>query len=507
MYTKEGLNDLKTVSQDELARCFRLAYDALWAEGKFNSFTLLTELNKLLFCKIWDERKPRAKGEWYDFQTRSVPVPKNASIEQGLFVRIQQLYAQGKRQYPGVFDSNIQLSPASIRVVVGCLESVSLTNTHPDSTGKAYETLISKSFRGNFGQYFTPNPIVKFIISALPVGKHSRVLDVACGSGGFLLGALQKTNHLYGIELHKQVAHLAKVNMVLHSGNLANIIMADGLLSEEALRQKSGNEQFQFGSFDFVVTNPPFGNKVKHPASSYPHLTGLSHQAGKPRASQRTEVLFIEQCARFLKTGGILAIVVPDSILTNTSLQYVRDYIEEYYRIVAVVSLPFTAFKHTGAGVKSSVMVLQKRDKETVKEYQNLKTRLQRKIKDSHKYDTLVKNLEQEKKEIIKAYQGFKLPDKITDKKLIEKTSAFKEWRKTINARYNQELDKLKETINDEYQQQKKLVLSDYSIFMAIAEQIGYDAQGKPTGTNELDLIGSELHRFISEENLINEEI
>jgi len=83
----------------------------------------------------------------------------------------------------------------------------------------------------------------------------------------------------------------------------------------------------------------------------------------KVRDSQSTEVLFIEQCHRFLNENGYLAIVIPDGVLTNSSLQYVRDSIEEMYRIVAVVSMPQTAFSATGAGVKSSVLFLRKHKK------------------------------------------------------------------------------------------------------------------------------------------------
>jgi type I restriction enzyme M protein len=77
------------------------------------------------------------------------------------------------------------------------------------------------------------------------------------------------------------------------------------------------------------------------------------------RDSQSTEVLFLEQCHKFLTEHGYLAVVIPDGILTNSSLQYVRDNIEEMYRIVAVVSMPQTAFSATGAGVKSSVLFVR----------------------------------------------------------------------------------------------------------------------------------------------------
>ena len=136
------------------------------------------------------------------------------------------------------------------------------------------------------------------------------------------------------------------------------------------MQKRTGNTGFKNNSFDYIITNPPFGSSVKQVEKAYLHQYSLGNKdvswldvknsAVKGRENQSTEVLFIEQCWNFLKEGGFLAIVVPDGVLTNSSLQYVRDNIEEWYRIVAVVSMPQTAFAHTGAGVKSSVLFLRK---------------------------------------------------------------------------------------------------------------------------------------------------
>ena len=82
----------------------------------------------------------------------------------------------------------------------------------------------------------------------------------------------------------------------------------------------------------------------------------------------------------FLNEGGYLAIVMPDGILTNSSLQYVRDSIEEMYRIVAVVSMPQTAFSATGTGVKSSVLFLPKHKKTQSEKIINQKDNLKEKV-------------------------------------------------------------------------------------------------------------------------------
>ncbi|MBF0233935.1 MAG: hypothetical protein HQK65_12980 [Desulfamplus sp.] len=79
----------------------------------------------------------------------------------------------------------------------------------------------------------------------------------------------------------------------------------------------------------------------------------------------------------------------------------------------------------------------------------------------------------------------------------LTQSEAYKEWIKEVNAEYRERVDTLKETLNEQYLERKQPMLDDYPIFMAIAEDIGYDATGKPTGNNELEMIGKELARFI----------
>jgi len=85
-----------------------------------------------------------------------------------------------------VFKDDIRLNPAKARTVVSYLEGVNLSDTDLDSKGRAFETFMGSFFRGDFGQYFTPRPIVKFIVDVLPITHESRVLDTSCGSGHIL---------------------------------------------------------------------------------------------------------------------------------------------------------------------------------------------------------------------------------------------------------------------------------------------------------------------------------
>lgn len=404
---KQRFFDLSIIEQSDLTRRFKQAHEALWAGGQLNPSEAFDELDKLIFCKIWDERKPRRMGEPYDFQIITVSKEEEKSetkrrlIENdNLYKRVLALYEEGRQKDKEVFRDNIRLTPEKIRTVVGYLESVNLGETDLDSKGRAFETFMGSFFRGNFGQYFTPREIVKFIVDVLPIEHDSKVLDTSCGSGGFLLYALNRVRNkatelypqyktdtrqykfwfsywhdfaeknLYGIEISEQISRAAKMNMIIHDDGHTNVITSDGLISDESIIAKTNNHGFKYGTFDFIITNPPFGSTIRQSEQAYLKTYQLGKKeedwlavAARPqetRDGQSTEVLFIEQDYKFLKEGGYLAIVLPDGILTNSTMQYVRTQIEDWFRIVAVVSMPQTAFMANGAGVKSSVLFLKK---------------------------------------------------------------------------------------------------------------------------------------------------
>jgi len=537
--------DLSVIEQSELTRRFKQAHEALWAGGQLNPSEAFDELDKLIFCKIWDERKPRKIGEPYDFQIITVskqeekdPDSRRAKENENLLNRIKALYEEGRKKDKEVFRDDIRLTPEKVRTVVGYLESVNLGETDLDSKGRAFETFMGSFFRGNFGQYFTPREIVKFIVDVLPITQDSKVLDTSCGSGGFLLYALNKVreqateyypNHnndvrqhdrwfkhwhdfaeknLFGIEINEQISRAAKMNMIIHDDGHTNVITSDGLVSDEDIFAKTSNQGFTYGTFDFIITNPPFGSTIRQSEQAYLKTYQLGKkeedwlavkaQPENTRDGQSTEVLFIEQDYKFLKEGGYLAIVLPDGILTNSSMQYVRTQIEDWFRIVAVVSMPQTAFAANGAGVKSSVLFLRKWKKEETDKLVQTKKNIEDTLLNDSNYLALRTQWDKE----IKQKQKLKA-EEIKGKRRISATAAkqteeYKSWNATMLEEYAAKIDELKTNLTEQYQQAKQNKLPDYPIFMAIAEEIGYDATGKKTATNELVVIGEELKKFIA---------
>lgn len=542
---KQRFFDLSVIDQSELTRRFKQAHEALWAGGQLNPSEAFDELDKLIFCKIWDERKPRKMGAPYDFQIITVSKDiekddrKRRLLENdSLYERIRALYEEGRQKDKEVFRDNIRLTPEKVRTVVGYLESVNLGDTDLDSKGRAFETFMGSFFRGTYGQYFTPREIVQFVVDVLPIRYDSKVLDTSCGSGGFLLYALNKVrnqatelypgyktdtkqyarwlpywhdfaaNNLYGIEISEQISRAAKMNMIIHDDGHTNVITSDGLVTAQEMFSKTDNKGFEYGTFDFIITNPPFGSTVRQSEQAYLKVYQLGKkeedwlavntQPENIRDGQSTEVLFIEQDYKFLKEGGFLAIVIPDGILTNSSMQYVRTQIEDWFRIVAVVSLPQIAFMANGAGVKSSVLFLKKWTKKETDSLVRKKKDIESELLQNSNYielrktwDREIKQKQKEKATEIKLRQAITLSE-------AKQSSEYKSWNSDMLAEYAGKIDELKSRLSDEYQHAKQKILPDYPIFMAIAEDIGYDATGKKTSVNELEIIGAELKKFIN---------
>src|SRR3989344_4885754 len=419
--------DIKVVDQDELKRAFQKCHDTLWAGGKRAPTTAFDEFAKIIFVKIRDEKKGRRAGDPYDFQI------KTHESATSVYKRIDNLYQEAKQKDPEVFKESLKIEPEELYTVVEHLQGISLDKTDLDTKGVAFEHFMEDFFKGKSGQFFTPRNIVSFAVKMMNIKNDDLVLDPACGSGGFLLHALDEVrrqadeyypqekeqpetgehrrywhdfaqNNLFGIEINDSIARVAKMNMIIHDDGHTNVIGHDALNDIEKMTAK--NPGFARNRFDFIVTNPPFGAVVKRSEHPYLEKFVLAQNGKKIRGNQKTEVLFIERCVDFLKPEtGQMAIVLPDGILTNSGMQYVRDFLMERCQILAVVSLPVFTFVHFGATVKPSIIfVRRKGTKEKLGRYKIFMS-----IADHIGYDaTNRKDPENNLDEILKKYLDFK---------------------------------------------------------------------------------------------------
>ena len=375
--------DLTIILKEELIRALEKSHDTVWQGGKLAPTAAFDEVSKLLFCKLRDEKTTK-RGESYKFQIGT------HEIADEVYERINSIYLKARKEDSEVFKDDIKLEPKVIYAVVEHLQSINFNKTELDTKGVAFERFMEDFFKGKMGQYFTPREIIKFCVKMLNPDRSDLILDPACGSGGFLLNTMDKIkkeaeknydereawehwhkfamNNLYGIEINDQIARVCKMNMIIHDDGHTNIISTDSLRDIDEISEI--HRSFKKNYFDIILTNPPFGASVKSTEKDYLDKYELGAK-NKKRNSQKTEILFIERCINFIKPKtGKIGIVLPDGILTNSSLQPVREFIMEKCQILAVVSLPQFAFSHFGAGVKSSLVFLRRKgENETLESY------------------------------------------------------------------------------------------------------------------------------------------
>lgn len=389
-YRKGRDPDIQPVSKETLMQAIQKSQQTLWAGGRLSPPQAFGELCKLIFVKIADEQAKRRAGEPYQFQIKTHETSK--SLER----RIRDLYSQYRKKDPDVFTDTIRIGETTLRAIVSHLESINLSATELDVKGVAFERFMDGFFKGDFGQYFTPRQIIEFAVDLVEPTSDDLVLDPACGSGGFLLYALDAVRdeaaeyhdnpesadfyrhwhdfaekQLFGIEINDELCRVAKMNMIVHDDGHSNVVGEDALKPIKALGRK--NAGLTPEAFDVILTNPPFGARVK--AEDHRYLAeyefgvkrgGAKGKKGDLLKSQKTEILFVERVWEFLKPDGRMAIVLPDGILSNQGTAPVRRFMLDRFQVLAVVSLPVTAFAHYGAGVKASLVVARKRRPEEI---------------------------------------------------------------------------------------------------------------------------------------------
>ncbi|MEX0618557.1 MAG: N-6 DNA methylase [Pseudohongiellaceae bacterium] len=370
-------------------------YLAANAVGITRDEVFAQQLINLIFCKIYDERFTR-KAKIVTFRAGVGEKPKEVKK------RIVGLFDSVKSQYDDVIDKAdaIVLDDKSLAYVVGELQLYSLQESSRDAVGDAFEVFIGPSLKGAQGQFFTPRNVVKMIVDMVDPSPDQRVIDPACGSGGFLIEGLryvwmkiqQRGDELgwpeHEIESEKQKAAIRNFRGIDKDNFLSKVakaymaILGDGrggVFCENSLEMPANwnnksRSEVQLGAFDLVVTNPPFGKKLAIDSAELLKNYDLGHKwiynestdefsKASLLDKQPPQILFIERCLDLLKEGGTLGIVLLESIFGMPKYKYVVDYIEKNTDILAIVSLPEDLFQpHTHA--KCCVLICKKNGKD-----------------------------------------------------------------------------------------------------------------------------------------------
>ena len=371
------------------------------------------EMTKILFCKIFDEKDPDPKCKFRATIEEIVSKTGKAAIS----TRIKDTFANVKQEYSDVFetDERIRLDDDSVSLVVSKLQHMAFMKTDSDIVGKSFEVFVPEELKGEKGEFFTPRPIVRMAVRMIaPSGvRKEKILDPACGSGGFLTVAMEearsgidkkyKKSHLSknniekikadyvgryinGIDVERDLVSISKAYMAIIGDGRSRIFGADSLAHPDTWDPVM-KALIKFGNFDVILTNPPFGSKIpiKKKDILQQYEFGKKIRVSKDkiafqsdlRNSQVPDILFLERCVKFLKPqngnerGGRMAIVLPRGILNNQSKtvdRAARDWLLRHAKILAVVDLPKDAFQPY-TGTITSLVVLERTDVEPEEDY------------------------------------------------------------------------------------------------------------------------------------------
>jgi len=404
----ESLEDVGVFYKDdlvpatELKSVFETIHNHIYANEGLLKEKVFNEMLKIIFIKMVDEKSIEEKSEFRitEKELREVEEGKGQSFVD----RITDLFDRVKQEYGDVFAQNdiINLNPITLAFVVSQLQKYDLRDTPADVKGTAFQTFVYAHQRGDRGEFFTPHPILELMVEMLDVGDAEMLLDPASGSGGFLVYAMNYVwtkfrrrkgvkdvdlvkyahNYIRGIDFNPDLAKVGKMHMVLYDDGHTGIFSANSLEEWDRLKAQaiaSGVREIEPEKYDLILTNPPFGSKGKvtdkrilaqYDLAYKWKFNKTSSEWGKTKKLQKGQVpdiLFINRCLQFLRKGGRMGIVLPNSDLNNLSLEYVRQYIKQNARILAVVSLPVGTFASAGANPQPSVLFLQKLGEEDAK--------------------------------------------------------------------------------------------------------------------------------------------
>lgn len=378
----------KLVPAQNLRSVFKVAYYHLYTNSNLpRAERLGAEMTRLLFCKIYDEI--------HNYDDLKFKAGADESDEK-VADRIKGLFEEVKKAYEDVLeeDEKLLLDAKSIGYVVSQLQDYSLLKTDKDAIGDAFEVFIGPTLRGEKGQFFTPRNLVRICVEILDPKPDEKVIDPACGSGGFLIVALEHvwkkieeqhkhlskerigsmktevaSKYFYGIDKEFDLAKVSKAYMAIVGDGRGGIFCSDSLVNPvewTALMR----ERINLGAFDVLLTNPPFGSKIPITDKSLLEQYELGFRWKKDKQTgewvrtdrvldkQVPQILFIERCLQLLRPGGRMAIVLPETYLHAISSEHILQFLCRY-KVLHVIDLAHDTFRPDN-NAKTVIVVLEK---------------------------------------------------------------------------------------------------------------------------------------------------
>lgn len=365
--------------------------------GATRDEVLAQQLINLIFCKIYDERFTEP-NEIVSFRAGINEKPSDVAI------RILELFDKVKRKYKEVMDKEdvISLDADSIVYVVGELQNYCLIEAERDMVADAFETFIDHALKGGQGQFFTPRNVVRMMVEILDPTDEDFIIDPSCGSGGFLVETLRyiwKKLDAEGVKFHWNSANLREEKMEVALNKICGIdkdyflskvakaymaILGDGksgIFCEDSLEhcenwKEKTRIKIGYGKFSILLTNPPFGSKIPVRGEDKLKQYELGYKwakdkktgewiKGKLKDKESPQVLFIERDVQLLANYGKMAIVLPDGVFGNDTFGYIRNWLKQQGRILAIIDVPVETFQ-PNTSTKTSILIFQKLPKDEI---------------------------------------------------------------------------------------------------------------------------------------------
>lgn len=280
--------------------------------------------------------------------------------------------------------ASLSLDDTSLEYVDRCLSSLDLKSTTVDLVGDAYQCFRGSDSRGQEGQFFTPGAAIRALLALVDPQPGERVIDPACGAGGFLFAVAHcllsrrvppkdVSRTVYGVEKDEYLARLARMRLSLVTLQRSNVSTGDSLAWSPA-ESDSFMTRLRPGSYDAVLTNPPFGTRIVAASDSVRRQFSLAYRwvnsstgglvaTGELARATPPQVLFVEHCLSLVRPGGRVGMVVPESLLSGRNYRHVVDFILSHARVEAVLGMPEALFKTSGKGgthTKTALILLKK---------------------------------------------------------------------------------------------------------------------------------------------------
>jgi len=374
------------VKAPNLKKTFTLINQHLYGKLKYTDTDTRArskEIINLLLVKLVDEISKSSEDE-VEFCIRENETDKALLERLQLFFKVHV-----KEKYPEIVADHelIGLNEELVRTVVKELQGISLLQSSKDLFADAFEIFVSKLLKDEGGQFFTPSSIVKFIVNYLDPEINSKILDPACGHGGFLLEAkellwnkieqdksltsekkIEVISNLHGMDKDIFLTKIAKLYLEILSGGKSNVFCEDSL--DPISYRSQARKVIKNDKFNYIFTNPPFGVKIPIDKGNILESYQLGHawksiedsnweMQAKLARRQPPQVLFIERCVQLLNDGGKLGIVLPEGIFGNPSDRYIWEFLKSNGKILGIVSLDQNTFQPYTCN-KTSILLFQK---------------------------------------------------------------------------------------------------------------------------------------------------